>query len=319
MNEFTIIKKYLRPLTFKNSSSLELKDDIFYDKKKKLTVSTDTFVEGVHFPKFSKPNQFIKKILRSSLSDLYCKGVIPESYFLSLALNKKSATHSWLRELKKVLKSEQTKFNIFLGGGDTTYSSKLVITITVLGYSKKMPVLRSGSSFDDDIYVTGTVCDSYIGLNVIKKNINLGHYNNFFKKKYYEPDLAFKLAPYLSLIATSSIDISDGLLQDLQHICKNSKCGALIYLEKLPLSSQFKKILFKKKINLQSVFSKGDDYQVLFTAKSKLRSKIKKLSKKLNSKITRIGSITKNMDVLFVNNSKKFKINKLNIGYTHTF
>ena len=143
------------------------------------------------------------------MSDLYCKGAIPTSYFLSLALDKKSAKSSWLKEIKKTLISEQRKFNIFLGGGDTVYSSKLVITITVLGYKKKNLVLRNGSYVNDDIYVTGTICDSYIGLNVVKKKINLGHFNTFFKKKYYEPDLAFRLAPYLSLIATSSIDISN--------------------------------------------------------------------------------------------------------------
>ena len=319
MNEFTIIKKYLRSLSLKNPSSLELKDDIFYDEEKKLAISTDTFVEGIHFLKTSKPNKFLRKILRSSLSDLYCKGIIPQSYFLSFALNKKCAQHSWLNEVKQILTSEQKKFNIFLGGGDTTYSSKLVISITVLGYTKQQPVLRNTSSYFDDIYVTKNICDSYIGLSVIKKKIKLGPYNNYFKKKYYEPDLAFKLAPYLNRIATSSIDISDGLTQDLQHICTNSKCGAIIYLKRLPLSSQCKKLILRKKINLKSIFSKGDDYQILFTAKVKNRSKIKKLSKKLNLKISRIGTITKNTNVLFENNGKKFKISATNMGYTHTF
>ena len=184
MNEFTLIKKYLRPLAHKNPSSLKLKDDIFYDKKEKVAISTDTFVEGVHFLKSSKPNQFFRKIFRSALSDLYCKGVTPRFYFLSFALNKKHAKHSWMSEMNKILSSEQNKFNVLLAGGDTTYSSKLVITITVLGYSKRQPVLRNGSSFKDDIYVTGNICDSYLGLCVINKKINLVFYNSFFKKKY---------------------------------------------------------------------------------------------------------------------------------------
>ena len=319
MNEFDIIKKYLRPLSIKNSSSLKLKDDIFYDEGRKLAISTDTFVEGVHFMKSSKPNKFIKKIFRSSISDLYCKGIIPKTYFLSLSLNKKYAVKSWLKEFKKILTFEQNKFNVYLGGGDTTYSSKLSITITVLGYSKKKPVLRNGSSSNDDIYVTGTISDSYLGLNVIKKKMDFGYYNNFFKKKYYEPNLAHKLAPYLSSIATSSIDISDGLLQDLGHICNYSKCGATIKLDKIPLSYQCKKLILKKKINLKSIFSKGDDYQILFTAKTKSRLKIYKLSKKLKLKISRIGSITKNMNVFFEINGKKFKTSATNLGYTHVF
>jgi len=319
MNEFTIIKKYLRPLSLKNLGSLKLKDDIFFDMRKKIAISTDTFVEGVHFIRSSKPNEFIRKIFRSALSDLYCKGITPQSYFLSLSLNRKSAKHTWLREVAKILSLEQKKFNIHLAGGDTTYSTKLSITITVLGHTSKKPVLRNGSSFDDDIYVTGTICDSYLGLCVINKKINLGAYNNFFRKKYYEPDLAFKLAPHLNYIATSSIDISDGLLQDLQHICRYSKCGAIIYLNRLPLSAQCKELIVRKKLILSKIFSKGDDYQILFTAKTKSRPKIKNLSKKLNLKISRIGSINNNMNVLVENNGKKIRIGAANMGYTHVF
>ena len=159
MNEFTIVKNYLKPLAYKNSNSLALNDDIFYDRKKRLAISVDSFTEGVHFLTSSRPRNFVKKILRSSLSDLYCKGVSPKSYFLSLALSKKCFNHTWLSELKKTLNSEQNKFNIFLGGGDTIRSTKLVITITVIGYAKSKIILRNGSNFKDDIYVTGNIGD----------------------------------------------------------------------------------------------------------------------------------------------------------------
>jgi len=318
MNEFSIINKYLKPLSGNNSSSLNLQDDIFFDKNRNLAISTDTYIEGIHFLNSSKPKDFIKKILRSSLSDLYCKGVKPKAYFLSVSLNKKYAKHSWLNELKKTLALEQKKFNIFLGGGDTTKSSKLIITITVIGFSRKI-VLRNGSVNNDDIYVTGNICDSFLGLSILKKKINLQNYNKYFIKKYYQPDLPIKIVPYLYKIATASIDKSDGLLQDLKHICKNSKCGALIDLNYLPLSSPCRNAISKNKVNLKSIFSKGDDYQILFTSKRKFRSKINLLSKKMNLKISKIGTINKDMNINFIYKGKKFKLPATKMGYTHTF
>ena len=319
MNEFNIIKKYLRPLSKKNLGSFALSDDIYYYHKKQIAVSMDTYVEGVHFIKSSEPNKVFKKILRASLSDLYCKGIIPNSYFLSLALSKKEANDLWLRKMKNTLNLEQKKFNILLGGGDTTFSSKLVITITVIGFSKKKPVLRKGSNFNDDIYVTGNLGDSFIGLSIIKKKISIGKYNSFFTKKYYEPNLPIKISPFLKSIASSSIDISDGLGQDLQHLCDASGYGAYIDLVKLPLSHQCKYLILKNKFKLENIFSKGDDYQILFTSNKNSRSKIKNLSKKLNLKISRIGKITNNRNIFFKHKKEKFKLSATKMGYIHTF
>ena len=90
MHEFQIIKKYFSKLALNNKSSLNLNDDVFFDKSKKLVISVDTYVEGVHFLNFKYPELVIKKILRSSLSDLICKGVNPKYYFISGSGNKKS-------------------------------------------------------------------------------------------------------------------------------------------------------------------------------------------------------------------------------------
>jgi len=319
MNEFEIIKKYLRPLAKKDPGSLNLSDDIYFNKKKGLSITVDTYVEGIHFVNSEEPKYFLKKVIRSSLSDLYSKGIKPESYFLSFALNKKLATKTWLSKISKILKSEQNRFNISLGGGDTVSSKKLIITIVAIGFSFKKPVLRKGSKINNDVYVTGNIGDSFLGLCVIKKRMNLGIYNTFFKKKYYEPDLALKIFPYLNKIATAAIDISDGLSQDLNHICKESKCGALIDLSSLPLSSQCKKILTIKKLNIKNIFSNCDDYQILFTSKSSKRNKIKNLSKKLNLKITKIGKITKGKNIIFRDNCKNFRLSAIKMGYTHIF
>ena len=319
MNEFKLINKYLKPLSLKNPGALNLSDDIYFDAKKGTAISVDTYVENVHFIDSSDPNNFLKRILRASLSDLYCKGIKPESYFLSFALKRELATSSWLKKIKNILNNEQKKFDITLAGGDTTTSSKLVITVIVIGYSKKKPVFRNNCSVNEDIYITGNIGDSFLGLCVLKKRINLGKFNNFFKKKYYEPDLQIKISHYLKSIASASIDVSDGLSQDLKQLCINSKCGALIDLNLLPLSPICRKLVKKKKIKLKNIFSKGDDYQILFTSDPKNRSRIFSLSKKLNVKISKIGFIKKEKKIIFIHNMNKLKLSANKLGYIHNF
>ena len=99
MHEFDLIKNYFQKLSKKSSSSLNLNDDVFFDKKKKLVVSVDTYIEGTHFLDFKKPDLVIKKIIRSSLSDLVCKGVQPKYYFISGSGNKKTFSKSNLLKM----------------------------------------------------------------------------------------------------------------------------------------------------------------------------------------------------------------------------
>ena len=318
MNEFEVINKYLKPLSLKKRGTFNLKDDIFYDFKKKIAISIDTYVHGVHFIS-SDPEKCIKKSLRSSLSDLYCKGVKPSYYFLSISINKKIGTSLWFNKLKKILKSEQKKFNIYLSGGDTTYSPKFSMTFVVVGKSKLKPVLRKGCSPDDDIYVTGNIGDSFIGLNIIKKNYNFKSFNTFFVKKYYEPDIQTKISSYLHKIASSSIDVSDGLIQDLSHLTSLNKVGAFVDTKMLPFSDNTKKLIKNKKINFKYIFSKGDDYQILFTSNKRNRLKIIKLSNYLKIKISRIGHINNKNNIILKFEHGKFIYNEGKMGYTHNF
>ena len=125
MNEFDLIKKYFLKLSINNKSSLNLNDDVFFDKKKKLVISIDTYNNGNHFYDFKKPELVIKKIIRSSISDLICKGVDPKFYFISGSGDKKSFSKKNLSKITNSLKQEQKKYGISLCGGDTTFSTKL--------------------------------------------------------------------------------------------------------------------------------------------------------------------------------------------------
>ena len=129
MHEFEIIKKYFSKLSLNNKNSLKLNDDVFFDKSKKLVISVDTYIDKSHFFDFEDPDLVIKKILRSSISDLICKGVKPKYYFISGSGNKKSFIKSNLSKISQSLKQEQKNFGIHISGGDTVFSNKLSFTI----------------------------------------------------------------------------------------------------------------------------------------------------------------------------------------------
>ena len=168
MHEFQLIKKYFSSIVKQNKSALNLNDDVFFDKKKEIVISIDTYNEGYHFIDFRYPDLVIKKIIRSSISDLICKGVEPKFYFIAGSGNRRSFSKKNLSLMSKSLRNEQKKYGIFLCGGDTTYSNKLSFSITSIGYSKKI-IYRNNAKLNDDIYVTGNLGDSYVGLQILKK------------------------------------------------------------------------------------------------------------------------------------------------------
>ena len=172
MHEFEIIKKYFSKLSLDNKNSLKLNDDVFFDKSKKLVISVDTYIDKSHFFDFKNPDLVIKKILRSSVSDLICKGVKPKYYFISGSGNKKTFTKLNLSKISQSLKKEQKKFGIHISGGDTVFSNKLSFTIISVGFSSNI-IFRNKAKFNDDIYVTGNLGDSYMGLEILKKKFSL--------------------------------------------------------------------------------------------------------------------------------------------------
>ena len=319
MHEFDLIKNYFSKLTKNNKSALNLNDDVFFDKKKELVISVDTYNEGIHFPNFNKPYLVIKKVLRASISDLICKGVKPKYYFISGSGNKKTFSKEKLKDLTRSLFEEQKKYNIKLCGGDTTFSKKLSFSITVIGFSKKI-VFRNKAKINDDIYVTGNIGDSFIGLNVINKKINLKrNHNNYFLNKYYKPDVQIKLVDQLLKFSNSSIDISDGLFADLEKIINNQNVNYEIHLDKVPISKQMEMLLKKHRFQKINLISNGDDYQILFTASKNKSRIIKSISKKLNLKITKIGKILPSSHKSSVIDQKGRVLGVNNKGYVHQF
>ena len=319
MDEFQIVSKYFSKLSKKNKSSLNLNDDVFFDKTKNLVVSIDTYIQGIHFIDFRKPELVIKKIIRSSISDLICKGVKPKYYFISGSGNRKFFTSSNLKKISKSLKEEQKKYNIFLCGGDTVLSNKLSFSITSIGFSPKI-IQRNKARINDDIYVTGNLGDSYAGLRILKKKISTNSYlKKYFELKYYLPNLHLGLTNKLLSLANTSIDVSDGLITDLEKLINKQNLSFKLHLADIPISKHLAKLIIINKLSKLHFISNGDDYEILFTAdKSKSRI-ISKIANSLGIKISKIGKICSKYEKSQIIDKKGEIIALKNKGYYHNF
>ena len=319
MHEFQIISNYFKKLTKSNKNALNLNDDIFFDKKNNLAVSVDTYIEGTHFINFKNPELVVKKILRSSISDLICKGVVPKYYFVSGSGNKNSFNKLNLSKISKSLNEEQQKYKVYLGGGDTVFSKKISFTITSIGYCKNI-IYRNKATQNDDLYVTGNLGDSYIGLLILKKKLKLSiPQNKYFINKYYKPEIHLKLVNELKKFASSSIDISDGLFNDLEKLINQLNISYKVKLKDIPISKNLSLLIKNKNLLKKNLISNGDDYQILFTAPKRKRLLIKNISKSSRIRITKIGKILNKTHQSSLLDEKNKKITLKNKGYFHNF
>ena len=319
MDEFELIKNYFQKISNKNLGAKKLNDDVFFDKNKKLVVSVDTYNERVHFPNFKYPNLVIKKVIRSSISDLIAKGVKPEYYFISGCGSKSKFSKKNLKMISKSLNQEQKKYDLKLSGGDTTNFNKVSFSITCIGFSKKI-VERNKARLNDDIYVTGNLGDSFIGLKSIKNKIKINSkLKKYFVNQFYCPNLPYKIYKEIHKFANTSMDISDGLITDMNKLINKQKLSFEINVNKIPISKNLEFYLKRyKKLKTQYLFN-GDDYQILFTASPKKRLLIKSVGKRMNQKFTIIGKINNG----YKKNSIKLDNKPLNLskfkGYSHKF
>ena len=319
MDEFELIKNYFQKISKNNPSAKKLNDDVFFDKKNNLVISVDTYNEGVHFPNFKYPNLVIKKVIRSSISDLIAKGVKPEYYFISGSGNKNQFTKKNLRLISKSLNQEQKKYNIKLSGGDTTNSNKVSFSITTIGFSKNI-IERNKARLNDDIYVTGNMGDTFLGLKIIINNIKINSkLKKYFINQFYCPNLPYKIYKKIHKFANTSMDISDGLITDMNKLINKQKLSFEINVNKIPISKNLKFYLKKHDKSRTQYLFNGDDYQILFTASKKNRSLIKSIGKKMNQKITIIGKINNGYKKNLIKMDNKSQ-NLTNFkGYSHKF
>ena len=305
MNEFGIIDKYFN-WEGNDSISIGVGDDaaiIQISEGKQLVTSVDTSIVNVHFPEDTAPYAIAFKSLAVNISDIAAMGGIPRWFTLALTLPEQSEV--WLSGFSKGLKACANAFNVNLIGGDTT-SGELSITITIYGeIDQSRALLRNGAKPNDMIYVTGNVGDAAGGLYALSKaNASLPDANSHLKNLIQQLNLPFPRLTESKMIkefASSCIDISDGLIQDLGHVISQSKCSAQLDINKIPLSEALLSIYPREQCQAFACYG-GDDYELLFTVSAnkvehfeRQYDEIKKTNPSL-AKITRIGKITQCQD-----------------------
>ena len=321
MGEFDLIERYFkapaRAMRPNDAVALGIGDDCALLQPTpgiQLAISSDMLVEGRHFFADVNPYNLGHKALAVNLSDLAACGAKPLAFTLALALPKAEAI--WLEPFSRGLLALAAEHNCHLIGGDTT-QGPLNICITVFGeVPQQQALLRSGAKAGDDIYVSGTVGDARLALEHFRGNVVLP--DDLFAQarvRMETPTPRVALGMALRGIATSAVDISDGLLGDLGHILKQSAVGAaidtsiainLIAIKSINTPSTAKYIL---KNQLEYVLSGGDDYELAFTAPAALRDAVQSASTKSNTTVTRIGRVEAELGLRLVDASGQIVVN----------
>ena len=298
MNEFEIIRRYFESKNLPVSVKLGVGDDgaiIHNDPAKNLVVATDTLVSGVHFPADSSPCDIGYRSVVVNVSDIAAMGGKPE--WMTLALSLSETNPEWLKGFSKGLFLAADEYSLNLIGGDLTKAEQNIITIQMIGeVDTDAQLLRSNAQPGELLFVSGTLGDAAAGLEQFEKKVALNQYNQYLIERFFRPTARVDIGQAIMDYASSSIDISDGLIGDLKKIMSASDVGALINIEDIPLSKEMLKIYEPKKSQTFAL-SGGDDYELLFTAPAENLSKIMDISKEKDQKITHIGNITENKNL----------------------
>lgn len=294
-NEFTLIQHYLQPLA-SNTGAYRLQNDaaVFSTPEGFDTVVTcDALTENVHFLPNTPSSLLAKKLLRVNLSDMAAMGGIPR-YYLIAAVLPDSTGDDWWKDFCQSLQEEQTMFSVSLLGGDTvSHTGPLSLSLTLLGEAPQGEALRRDTAqVGDTIYVSGTIGDAALGLQLLQNTLSANPEDAaFLTDRYHLPQPRLALGQALAHTVTCAMDISDGLVGDLQHICTASGIGATVYADRIPLSGAVSSLLQQNASLLETILTGGDDYELLFTAPPGMESAIAALSQKTNTPITAIGTI----------------------------
>ena len=294
-SEFDLIARFFAPLAT-HEGARGLADDVAVlvpapGRSHVLTV--DTIVEGVHYLPDDPPDLVARKLLRVNLSDLAAKGARPVGYLLAASLGK-SVTAAWLEGFAAGLQQDQAQYGISLLGGDTTGNpGPTTLTVTAIGEAEGAVVPRSGAKAGDGIYVSGTLGDAALGLRVLKGELAAldAADRDFLAGRYRLPEPRLALGAALSGTATAAIDISDGLMADLGHICEESGVRAEVGLEDIPLSAAARRAVAADPALRDDVLGGGDDYEVLFTASPNAERALTEAAMRARLAFSRIGTI----------------------------
>jgi thiamine-monophosphate kinase len=251
-------------------------------------------VEGRHFFPDADPERLGRKVLAVNLSDLAAMGATPSWFTLSLALPK--IDESWLAAFSRGLLAMADEYDISLIGGDTT-RGPLTIAIQVAGcLPRGQALLRSGAKSGDEIWVSGPL--GAAAAAVMHRTGRIKLVDELAKRCDLRLDLPIPrvaLGQRLRGIASAALDISDGLLADLRHICEQSACGAEVYLDAVPFAEELDGL--PEALRQEAFLAGGDDYELCFTASPDQHKAIIALADELKLGLTPIGKIIQGQTV----------------------
>lgn len=318
MGEFDLIKRYFSRKSLQNEVILSVGDDCAITSIPsgyQLAITTDTLVEGTHFLPSISPADLAYKSVAVNLSDLAAMGATPT--WMSLALTLPEIKEAWLAEFSQSLFAILDRYGVSLIGGDTT-KGRLSITLTAQGFlPKNQGLFRHQAKVGDWIFVSGFLGDSAAGLDLLLQNRKIENESDrYFIQRHLHPTPRVELGLALRSFSCCALDISDGLLADLEHILERSQVGAEIYLENLPLShylcTQYEQTQAEK-----FALTGGEDYELCFTVSEEKREEMEQVLRSQGIKVTRIGQIlpaTSGLNLL--KNGKKMAL-PTHIGFDH--
>ncbi len=321
-NEFETINKYFAPLCKSEPGAFNLTDDAAImdpPAGQSLVVTTDALVADVHFFPADPAHDIAAKLLRVSLSDLASMGAVPAHYTLSIAVPPEQNA-AWFIAFSQGLAENQSEFEITMIGGDTVSTpGPLTLSLTAIGYIEKGKGLRrNGAQAGDSVWVSGTIGDGALGLLAAENKIpNLSNDDcEYLIQRYRQPIPRTRLGPNLIDIAHAVIDISDGLVADLGHICETSGVGADIQITDIPLSKAARGALAKNPDLLDMILSGGDDFELLFTTKQNFAETANDLTDKSGVALTKIGEIKQSRTIRLIDRAgNEYTLHQK--GYTH--
>ncbi|PKU25559.1 thiamine-phosphate kinase [Telmatospirillum siberiense] len=297
LDEFSLIARLFAPLAARHPGALGLTDDaalIDGPEGRQWAVTADAMVAGVHFLPDDPPDLIARKLIRVNLSDLAAMGARPFAVLLASCFPR-DVTGDWLDRFASGLKTDCEEFSIALIGGDTVATpGPLTLALTAIGdVGRNSALLRSNARSGDDIWVSGTIGDSAFGLMVGRgEPVPVGPAERqWLLERYRLPRPRTTLGPALVGLAGAAMDISDGLVGDLGHICETSGVGAVIEAEKVPLSDAVRMAISAGFGSIVTVLTGGDDYELLFSAPAERATAIEALGRELDLRLTPIGRI----------------------------
>lgn len=298
MAEFSIIEAFCHGIGPDHiETKLSVGDDaavVAVPAGMELAISVDTMVSGVHFFADVSPAKLAHKILAVNLSDMAAMGAEPK--WATMALTIPEFDNDWLSEFSSALKAMAKRFNVQIIGGDTT-QGPLNLSITIMGLLPKSKQLcRSGAVIGDDVYVSHYLGDGALGLAVIQGGVAVSEADGKYTAAALEvPEPRVELGKALLGVAHSCLDISDGLIGDLGHICERSDVSINVDAGLLPLSEPYQAYIANGG-NLDLALNGGDDYELAFTASPDQQQRIAAISQTQGILLTRVGSVVAKRD-----------------------